>query len=318
MARVLITGATGFLGAEIARRVVAAGHDVVLFRRATSSLARIADLPAAHAIGDVTDRASLDRAMQGAALCIHAAGDTSYFLRDRARLSAVNVGGVRNVVDAARAAGVRRLVHTSSVAAIGYDPGGQPVDERATWNWPRHLPYMETKRDGERIALGAASDHFEVIALNPSTVLGPGCDEQLPRDVRARKIPAVPSGGMTICDVTDIATAHVKALTRGKSGERYILGGTHVTHRDLLTALAAALDVPPPRHGAPGWVTGVAGGAMLWLERGGLDLRTAAAMVRLARLGIYHSSEKAIEQLGYRSRPLSEIIGRTATSYLAR
>src|ERR1700722_10640252 len=116
--RLLVTGATGFLGAEIARQAVGAGHHVVVLHRSTSSLARIASIPVERAVGDVTDRASLDRAMRGVEVCIHAAGDTSYYLRDRKRSRAVNVDGVKNIVDAARAAGVRRIVHTSSVAAI--------------------------------------------------------------------------------------------------------------------------------------------------------------------------------------------------------
>ena len=315
-----MTGATGFLGAEIARQAVGAGHDVVVLHRSTSSLARIASIPVERAVGDVTDRASLDRAMRGVEVCIHAAGDTSYYLRDRKRSRAVNVDGVKNIVDAARAAGVRRIVHTSSVAAIGYDRGGAVVDETAEWNWPSGLPYMETKRDGERIALGAARPELEVLALNPATIFGAGglnaSEEQLVHDVRGRKLPAIPPGGMTICDVSDVATAHLAAMTRGRSGERYILGGHHVTHAAFVRELAMAFDVPVPRWTVPGWALAAAGALVLLMERAGLSVGTAAAVVRLARYGIYHASNKAIAELGFEPRPLAETIARTAQHYL--
>ncbi len=321
MTRLLVTGATGFLGAEIARQAVGAGHEVVLLRRSTSSLARIDSIPAEHAVGDLIDRASLDRAMRRVEVCIHVAGDTSYYLRDRERSRAVNVEGVKNIVDAARAAGVRRIVHTSSVAAIGFNRGGAVVDETAEWNWPSGLPYMETKSAGERIALGAACPELEVLALNPATIFGPGglnvSEEQLVQDVRRRKLPAIPPGGMTICDVSDVAAAHLAALTRGRSGERYILGGHHVTHAALVRELAKAFDVPVPRWTVPRWALATAGAIVLLMERAGLSVGTAAAVVRLARYGIYHASDKAIAELGFEPRPFEETIARTAQHYLA-
>ena len=322
MAKILVTGATGFLGSEIVRQAVAAGHDVVALRRKTSSIKRLEGIKLTWATGDVNDLPSLEAAMQGVEYVIHTAGDTSYYIRDRERQEKINIEGVKNVVTAAKKMKIKRLIHTSSVAAIGFDPAGGTVDETIQWNWPTGLPYMETKRDGEAVAMKAAREGLEVIILNPATIMGPGgmnaSEEQLIREVRTQKVPAVPPGGMTVCDVTDVAAAHLAALDKGVSGNRYILGGHNVTHRELMEAFGKAFQVPVPKGTAPGWLLGVAGGVLLQCERIGIKMETPAAMVRLARFGIYHSSQKAIKELGYKSRPLSETVSRVVADFRAR
>jgi len=314
MAKILITGSSGFLGSEVIRQAVAQGHEVTALKRATSNVGALEGLRIRWAVGDVTDAASLVDALKGQEYCIHTAGDTSYLLKDRSRLERVNVEGARNIATAAKAAGVKRLVHTSSVAAVGYDPSGREATEDQVWNWPGGLPYMETKRDGERLVLAMASPGFEVVALNPATIFGPGkmnaSEEQLLHEVRTRKVPMLPSGGMTVCDVSDVAAAHLAALEKGVSGKRYILGGTSLSHGELMAAFARAFDVPLTEKKAPDWLLAVAGGAMLACERIGIPTGTPSAMIRLARIKIYHSSEKAKSELGYRPRPLDELISR--------
>ncbi len=221
MAKILITGSSGFLGSEIIRQAVALGHEVTALKRATSNVGALKGLQIRWVVGDVTDATSLVDALKGQEYCIHTAGDISYLLKDRSRLERVNVEGARNIATAARAAGVKRLVHTSSVAA-----------------------------------------------------------------------------------------AHLGALEKGVSGKRYILGGTSLSHGELLAAFARAFEVPLTGKKAPDWLWAVAGGAMLACERIGIPTRTPSAMVRLARIKIYHCSDRAKSERGYRPRPLSELISR--------
>jgi dihydroflavonol-4-reductase len=320
--RLLITGATGFLGAEVVRQALAEGHTVRVLRRRTSSLARLEGLAVEHALGDVTDAPNVRAALEGVEACIHCAGDTSYYVRDAARMRAVNVDGVRHVVAGARDAGVRRLVVTSSVAAVGFDRGGQPVDETCGWNWPSAMPYMETKWEGEKLALAASGGGMEVVVINPATLLGPGgmnvSEEQYLRDILEQRLPGIPTGGATAGDVADAAAAHLAALTRGRSGQRYIVGGHHVTHRRFVEDFARAFGVPAPRATLPGWLLAVLGAGLLMGERLGMRPSQASTPIRLGRYGIYHASALAEAELGFRARPWEEIVARTAADFLAR
>ena len=320
--RLLITGATGFLGAEVVRQALAQGHTVRVLRRATSSLARLEGLAVEHVVGDVIDAASVHAALEGVEACIHCAGDTSYYVGDTARLRAVNVVGVHHVVEGARKAGVRRLVVTSSVATVGFDRGGRPVDETCAFNWPSAMPYMETKWEGEKFALAASGGGLEVVAINPTTLLGPGgmnvSEEQYLRDILEQRLPGVAPGGATAGDVADAAAAHLAALTRGRPGQRYIVGGHHVTHRQFVEDFARAFGVQVPRTTLPGWlVRGLGAGALLG-ERLGVRLSQASTPIRLGAYGVYHSSALAEAELGFRARPWEEIVSRTALDFLAR
>lgn len=318
MARVLVTGANGFVGAEIVRQLVAAGHEAVALVLPGTSRSRLGRLEVEFREGDVRQQSSVEHAMRDVSCCIHLAGDTSFYRFDRPRLEAVNVEGTRHVVTAARAAGVKRLVHTSSVAAIGFEPSGAPADEDTRFNWPAGLPYMETKQAGERLALAAADDDFQVVSLNPATILGSGphnpSKSGLVGALRAGRIFVLPRGGTTICDLEDVARAHVAALGRGRSGERFILGGPDVAFRELIPALAGALGTSAPRRLAPRRLLPALGQALALPEAWGLDLGTPAGALRLSELDLYYSSAKATAELGYRSRPMAEIVERTVTN----
>lgn len=140
-------------------------------------------------------------------------------------------------------------------------------------------------------------------------------EEQMVKDVRDGKLSAAPPGGMTVCWVADVAAAHLAALERGRSGERYILGGPSVSHRELCTALARALDVREPKSTVPSWVCRAAGGVLLGLEAIGIRFATSAPVVRLARFPIFHASDKAIAELGYQTRSLDEIVRDTVPAF---
>lgn len=315
MTRLLVTGATGFLGSEIVRQAVAKGFDVVALKRSTSKTSLLDGVKVTWVTADVTDRGSLDAAFQGVDYCIHTAGDTSYHLKDRAKLERVNVGGTQNVLDAALKAKVKKFVHTSSVAAIGFDPSGKPVDESLGYNWPKNLPYMETKRKGENLVRAAVEKGLDAVIVNPATIFGPGnlnaSEEQTIREVETGKVPGIPPGGMTVCDLSDVANGHLLALEKGRTGERYILGGHHVSHEQLMKAIAQELGVPFKAKPLPGWLLRIAGEALQYVEPYGIDIGTPAAFVRLSPYGVYHSSAKAEKELGYSPRPLQETLHRT-------
>jgi len=317
MERLLITGASGFVGGAVLPRAVARGYQVVAYVLPGERLSTEQDLERVEVVyGDVGDLRALKRAMRGVELCLHIAGNTSFYECDRGALVAVNVDGVHNVLRAAREEGVRRLVHTSSVAAVGYDPSGHPVDEKQRYNWPVGMPYMETKRDGERAALAASTD-LEVVVLNPATVLGPGggspADRQLMAAISAGAGIIAPPGGMTICDIDDVAEAHMAALERGRSGQRYILGGPHLTHRELFSGLAEIFNSAKPALDLPPWLLAAAGRVLWRLERD-LGWRTTipGSALRVGAWKLYYASDKAERELGYRSRSAETIIRRTA------
>ena len=189
----------------------------------------------------MTDPGSLAAAVAGQEAVIHAAAVVTFKASEAAHQREVNVQGTRNLVEAARAAGVARLVFTSSVAAIGR-PNGTPADETTRYDWPVGLTYNETKRDAEEIVRQARDLH--TVCLNPALVLGPGerYRHSLPlfRLAKWGLLRVVPAGGATLCDVRDVAAAHVAALTRGGAGERYVLGGPQLSFAALADELAAA------------------------------------------------------------------------------
>ena len=319
MEHVLITGANGALGSAVVRCAQAAGLGVRAFVLEGSALGPLEDIDVEVLWGDVRDVASLEAAFSDVELCIHTAGDTSFYRGDRSRLRAVNAGGTKNVVSVASRRGVRRLVYTSSVGAVGHDPSGREVDEDESWNWPPGLAYMETKRDGEAAALSAANDAFEVVALCPCTIFGPGPlnpgDEEIVEALRTRRLFFAPPGGTTLCDVVDVAEAHVAALERGRSGQRYILGGPSVSYAKLFRALARALGVSPPRFTLPLPIARASAVGLARLEDLGLRPPVPAAAVLLSSMHLYYSSERAVTTLGYRVRTLEDIARRTASGH---
>jgi dihydroflavonol-4-reductase len=220
------------------------------------------------------------------------------------------------VVEAARAAGVRRLVHTSSVAALGR-PNGSVANEDTRYDWPVGLTYNETKRDAEEIVRQAAG--LETLCLNPALVLGPGerYAHSLPlfRAARWSLLALVPPGGITLCDVRDVAAAHVAALTRGKPGARYILGGPQLTFDQFVRELAAATGGRPARGALPAALLRAGALPLVLAEKLGLPLPYSPLYLPYLLTQSYYSSERAIAELGYRTRPAAETIGEAAAWY---
>jgi dihydroflavonol-4-reductase len=311
--RVLLTGATGFLGSHIVEQLLSAGHQV---RAVCRSPLQRGDVEVIR--GDLTQPDSLPPAMRGCDAVIHSAAMLSFKASDAAHQREVNVQGTRNVVEAARASGVRRLVFTSSVAALGR-PNGEPADESRRYDWPVGLSYNETKRDAEEIVRHARD--LETISLNPALVLGPGerYRHSLPlfRLAKWGLLTLVPVGGMTLCDVRDVAAAHIAALTRGQPGERYILGGPQLTFSQLASELAAATGGHPARVELPSVLLRLGSLPLVVAEKLGLRLPYSPLYAPYLTLRSFYSSDRAIADLGYRTRSAAETIGDAAAWYRA-
>lgn len=315
---VLVTGSSGFLGSEVIKHALKKGYRVVALKRKSSQTKSLEHLDIEWRIGDVTDLTSLEIACAGADFCIHTAGATSYDLKDKQLLIDVNITGAENVAKTAKKLGIKRLVHVSSVSAIGFCKDGSTATEETAYNWPQRLSYMETKAAGEKKVLSYADKNFEVVVVNPATIMGPGkmnaSEEQLVNEIKNNKVFAIPPGGMTICDIDDVAQGVLLALENGINGQRYILGGHHLSHKDLADKLAIKFHTSCNAKALPAQFFQVLGGIMMWLEPFGINVGTSAAVIRLSRFGIYHSSDKAISALNYKVRPLDEILDRVVST----
>lgn len=319
--RVLLTGATGFVGSHVARALVAAGHEVRAITRPTSAREILADVPEIEWVGgDVTDVGSLRAAVRDRDAVIHAAAAVAFSPGAAARQRLVNVEGTRHVLEAAREAGVKRFVHTSSVAAVGRGREGAVADEETPYDWPPGLGYNESKRDSERLVRRATG--IETVCVNPALVFGPGevYRRTLPlfRLVKWGLLPLVPPGGTTLCDVRDVAAAHVAALTRGEPGARYILGGPHVTFRELATTIAEVTGGARPIAVVPASLLRAAAMPIAALGRLGVPLPVSPG--NLAYLGHYgyYASARAEAALGYHTRPAAETLGDAARWYVSQ
>jgi dihydroflavonol-4-reductase len=306
----LVTGATGFVGAAVARTLLAAGWRVRVLVRAGADRTNLGNLAADIVEGDLVDTGSLERALEGCSGLFHVAADYRLGARRPEPLYHTNVEGTRNILNAARKVGVRRVVYTSSVATIGIPLVGSPGEERT----PAALSdmighYKRSKYLAEEVARDAARAGLPVIIVNPSTPVGPGDIKptptgQLVLDAARGRMPAYVDTGLNIVHVDDVAAGHLLAFERGTAGERYILGGEDMTLQSILQQIAGLAGRKPPRIRLPyAAVLPVAYLAEAFAAVVGSSGRVTLEGVRMSRKRMYFSSDKAAAELGYRWRP---------------
>jgi dihydroflavonol-4-reductase len=323
MATALVTGGTGFLGSHIVRTLIDAGHTVRVLRRASSALTLLQGLLVEHAIGDVVDFASLERAMLGCDWVFHAAAVADYWRANRVKMYIVNVNGTINVLNAARQAGVRRVIFTSSAAAVGLRYDGRPADETVTFNLsPSRFPYGHSKYLAELEVQRAVERGQDVVILNPSVIFGPGDLNLISGsaivEMARGNVFVYPTGGATVIDVRDVAAAHLAAAEHGRTGERYLLGAVDISHRALGKLLANIIGVPEPFLPVPGAVTPVLAIIVEWLARAGLKLPIDANQIRLSSRNVFFDCHKAWRELGQPRIDLRQSLEDTYRWYVER
>src|SRR5580692_4077679 len=308
--KALVTGATGFVGAAVARALIAAGWQVRVLARSGSNRANLRQLAAEVVEGDLADATSLELALAGCDALFHVAADYRLGARDPSQLYLTNVEGTRKILSAARSAGVARIVYTSSVATVGIPSDGSPGDEStpvALSNMIGH--YKRSKYLAEEVAREAAAAGTPVVIVNPSTPVGPGDIKptptgQLVLDAAAGRMPAYVDTGLNIVHVDDVAAGHLLAFERGRAGERYILGGEDMTLQIILQEIARLAHVKPPSIRLPYAVVlpvAYVAEAFAWVS--GRSGRVTLEGVRMSRKRMFFSSGKAVAELGYRWRP---------------
>ena len=315
-----VTGATGFVGGHVARLLAERGDHVRATYRDPARLARIEGVGAEPVKADVLDRAAMRRAVRGCEVVFHSAGYVNS--RPATRVWRANALAPRIAVEAAAAEGVRRVVLTSTVAAIGTAAGDEVADETHVYKaGGPGMVYADSKHEGELEALAAAARHgVEVVVVNPSYVLGVPVDASQPGETSTRtvanyllgRLPAVVDGATNIVDVRDVAAGHLLAASQGEPGERYILGGYNVTWVDLIDRIAALSGVRHPLLILP---RDVAALARVQDELGLPGPIAPEALILMAQNWRY-SSRKAKRELGYKPRPLKETVRATAQWYM--
>lgn len=312
MADILITGATGFVGAAVARRLIAAGKSVRYLHRAGSDLANIAGLPGARVVGDLADPASLKRAVAGCEAVYHVAADYRLWVPRPEEIYRVNVEGSVALVRAAMAAGVRRIVYCSSVAVLGVNKDGTPSDEETPVSLAGMIGHYKRSKflAEEAVRALVAAEQAPVVIVNPSTPVGPRDIKPTPtgrliRDAALGRMPAYVDTGLNVVHVDDVAEGLLLAFEKGRIGERYVLGGDDMTLRDIIGLVAAAAGRKPPSVRLPrrplyplavcveGWARFVSRKEPLFTVDG----------LRMAGKRMYFSSAKAARELGYAPRP---------------
>jgi dihydroflavonol-4-reductase len=310
--RVFITGATGFVGAHVARSYAAEGAVLRLLTRKSSRLDGLAGLDAETVVGDLRDPASLRSAIEGCDTLVHVAADYRLWVRDPQEMYAANVDGTRELLKMAREVGVQRVVYTSSVATMGFKSDGTIVNEETPVSLDDMIGhYKRSKFLGEQEAIKAARAGQHVMILNPTTPIGPGDAKPTPTgriivDFLNKKFPAYVDTGLNLVDVGEVAHMHVVALDRGMPGERYILGGENLTLKQILDRMSAITGLPSPTMKVP---HAVAMGFAFFDETitgklRGKEPRATVEAVRMGKKMMFASSARAERDLGFKVLPI--------------
>jgi dihydroflavonol-4-reductase len=320
-----VTGATGFLGSHVARQLLARGGDLRLLIRSTSRLDNIADIAAERVVGELRDLDSLKKGMAGCEFVFHVAADYRLWSLNSQELYDSNVEGTRNILQAARDSGVRRVIYTSSVATMGFGNNGRLTDEKSPVTLSNMIgDYKRSKFLAEQLVIEAGRSGRNVVMVNPTTPVGeldikPTPSGQIVVDFLRRKFPVYIDTGLNLVDVVDCAEGHLLAMEKAQPGERYILGGENLTLKQILDKLGAITGLPSPQVKLPyavalaaGVVGSVVVGKMLKREP-----RATIEAVRIARKKMFVTSAKAERDLGWNPRPIDGALQRAVEWFKA-
>ena len=310
--KIFVTGATGFIGHHVAKALAAEGASLRLLTRKSSSLANLEGVPGETIVGDLLAPESLKSAIAGCDAVVHVAADYRLWIPDSAAMYRANVDGTRELLRMARETGVKRFVYTSSVATMHFFTIGIVSNEDTPVSLNDMVGhYKRSKFLAEQEALHAAAQGQEVLILNPTTPIGPNDRKPTPTgrifvDFLNRKFPAYVDTGLNLVDVTEVARAHVLALTKGTPGRRYILGGENLTLKQILDKMSAITGIPSPTVKIPFAIAATYAFFEEWITGRirGKEPRATLEEVRMGRKKMFASSARAQAELGFRILPV--------------
>ena len=328
--KAFVTGATGFVGSHVARVLTEQGADLRLLIRSSSDPKNIEGLKAERVVGDLCDPSSLEKGISGCDVVFHVAADYRLWIRDPEQMYRSNVEGTRTILEAARKNSVRRVVYTSSVGTIGLASNRHLADENSPVvleNMIGH--YKRSKFMAEQVALDASKDsaganRMDVVVVNPTTPIGEQDIKPTPTgriivDFLKKKFPAYVDTGLNLVDVAECARGHVAALEKGRSGERYILGGENLTLKQILDKLAEITGLPSPKVRVP-YAVALAAGVVDEIITGRIlrrEPRATVEAVQMSRKKMFVTSAKAERELGWKVVPVDGALRRAVEWFRA-
>jgi dihydroflavonol-4-reductase len=314
---VLVTGASGFIGGHVARLLVARGCAVRVLVRPGSNLSGIQDLAVEQTLGDLRETASLREALKGCGQLYHVAADYRLWAKDPVELYRSNVEGTKNILQAAAAAGVTKVVYTSTVGTIGIPgDGGLGTEDSLVSAAEMIGPYKRSKFEAEQVALEFAAQGLPVVVVNPTAPVGemdlkPTPTGKIIVDFLRGAMPAYVDTGLNLVDVRDVAAGHLLAAERGLPGQRYILGARNMTLRGILQTLAGISGRAAPRVRLPyGVALGFSYVETAWAGVTGREPRAPLEAVRMARKKMFVATDKAEHELGFHPGPVEDALRR--------
>ena len=311
--KIFLTGATGFVGHHVAKALAAEGAQLRLLIRKSSNLRNLQGISGETFVGDLSNPEPIKNALNGMDALVHVAADYRLWIPDPAAMYRANVDGTRELLRMAREAGVKRVVYTSSVATMHFRTDGIVINEDTPVSLADMVGhYKRSKFLAEREAIKAAQAGQQVVILNPTTPIGPNDSKptQTGRifvDFLKGKFPAYVDTGLNLVDVSEVARAHVLALTRGTPGHRYILGGENLTLKQILDKMSAITGIPSPTVKIPFAVAATYAFLEEWITGRirGKEPRATLEEVRMGRKKMYASSAHAQQELGFRLLPIN-------------
>ena len=330
MKRVMVTGSTGFIGGALCKELVQQGYSVRAFHRSSSNLYLLKELPVEHAIGDLSSTESLVAAMQGIDIVFHTAALLGPTTNPQEHYR-VTVAGTQAVMNAALHNKVQRVIHTSSIAALGIPsypseknaPQDSPImNENSTWNLnPNHWAYGYGKYLAELEVQNAVAQGLDVVFTNPSYVVGPGDiyrSENSPFvQIAKGKVPFIPTGGVNVVHIEDVVSGHLAAMEYGKRGERYILGNENLTFEKLIQKISTISQSYIPKLRVSGKIARPLANPLKLVEKI-INLPVPVDMIRFAGYGFYVDNQKSIKELNLKYKHTCEDAFQDAFTWFAQ
>lgn len=319
----LVTGASGFLGSHVARQLVARCEDVRVLMRPSSTNRAIADLSLEYVTGDLRDPASVARAMQGIKRVFHVAADYRFWARRKQDIYDSNVGGTKNLLEAARRAGVEQFIYTSTVATVAVDRPQLPNESTDAKLEEMIGHYKRSKWMAEKEALSAAKAGLPVVVVMPTTPVGPWDWKPTPTgktivDFLNGKMPGYVETGLNFVGVEECAAGHLLVAEKGRVGERYLLGGENLTLKAMLDTLSKITGLPTPKLKIPhGLALGVAYANTVFSRLIGREPSIPIEVVKVARHNMFVDCSRAQRELGFKAGPVAAALERAVRWYEA-